>query len=518
METKRKIITEARNMDNDKILSKRKSFDSLKEEFQKNRKSSILKNKKLYWVSGIAAGISLLFVISLFYDNKNTDNHLVANNLIIADTSYFSKPFPELIAYQKFKIDSKKDVVLKSKKGSRIHIKANTFVDKNGKTVDGEVEVIYNEYHNPVELFLSGIPMKYDSAGFGYTFESAGMFEIYAKKDNEFLAMNENNPINIDLVSEQKEAFNLYYYDTKENKWSFLNNEKQADLIKKENNTETENDQVIEPQKIEKKNDITTSDIEEVVIRKANPDNYSFSIDINENDFPELSKYKNLLFEIDKSDTNFKEEYYDVNWTKVSLSKSDDEGYTVELSRFKKTIEFKAYPVLNAADYEKNIAEFNKKQAEKAKLREKNMEVASVKALRNKEMIAEKEMMNNFENYRNLSIYNLGTYNYDRPLPTPEFPMQISFNFRDNAGNIIKYNELNIAQKGKRILWKYNRNNQPYISKKLDNIIWFITPTNEMAITEINSKNRESFFADQKIEIYKIKDGIEKLKILLNVV
>ncbi len=520
MNTKRKIITDRKPMNDDEILSKRKDFNSLREEFLNNKKSSVRNLKKISWAMGIAAGISLIFIIS--YLNKvNQNAGEVNSSKIITDTSFFKKPLPELIAYQIFVIDSKKDIELTSRKGSRIHIKANTFVDKNGKTIEGNVEVIYNEYHNPVELFLSGIPMKYDSAGFNYTFESAGMFEIYAKKDNEFLAMNENNPINIDLVSDQNEPFNLYYYDTKENEWSFLNNENKADIKVNTTNNEIDNkvvsksdDYVIMP-KEEKINTEIAQPKDEVFIRKANPDNYSFSIDIKEDEFPELAQFKNLLFEIEKSDSGFLEEYYDVKWTKILLSKTLDNGYFIELSRFKKTVKFKAYPVLNASDYEKNIADYNKKTSEMAKKQDDNMKNISSKASKIKEIETQKEMINNFQYYRNLSITNLGTYNCDRPLPMPEFPLQISFNFTDKEGNVLKYNEINIVQKNRNILWKYSINNKTFISKALNNVAWFITPTNQMAIVEIEGNCNITIKPNQTVDLHTIRDGIEKLKIIL---
>ena len=64
--------------------------------------------------------------------------------------------------------------------GSIIIFPANSFVDKKGRVVSGDVQVRYREFSNPVDFYLSGIPMDYEDAGKHYTFESSGMAEILA--------------------------------------------------------------------------------------------------------------------------------------------------------------------------------------------------------------------------------------------------------------------------------------------------------------------------------------------------
>ncbi len=517
MKSQRKIITNRVPLSDNEILSQKETFSSIKDKFNNRKTTSKLSINK-FIILGIAASIVIVSIIILFY-NQSTQINITESKPCICDTSFFKKPIAEITKYQRFTVNNKKDVSILSSKGSKIHIKANTFIDKDGKTVEGNVEVIYNEYHNPVELFLSGIPMKYDSAGFNYTFESAGMFEIYAKKDNEFLAMNENNPIIIDLVSAHNEPFNLYYYDTKENKWSYLNNEQQKDINKNTNEVkEDKNEQIDYAVSPEPKEIINKTETENHVFipRKANPDNYSFVIDVDVNEFPEFAGYNKLLFEVDNSDSSFKEEYYDVKWSKVDLKKQNDESYIIELSRFKKTVNVKAYPVLNIAEYAEAIKAFQKDKAEQFTVQENNMKRISKQAEIQKTKEIQANIVTNFQYYRNISITNLGTYNCDRPMPYPELPIQISFNFNDKDGKKLFYSEVNIVQRGKNILWKYPKASKTYISKSLYNIIWIVTENDELAIIEIpaNSENwkRDSHTA----EIYSFKNGIERISKILD--
>ena len=97
---------------------------------------------------------------------------------------------------------------------SLINIPPRAFVDKNGHVVTGDVDVLYKEYYTPLDIFLSGIPMKYDS-GANEQLVSAGMIEITAMKNNEPLYVNKENKINVMLASLSGDPdYSIYYYDT----------------------------------------------------------------------------------------------------------------------------------------------------------------------------------------------------------------------------------------------------------------------------------------------------------------
>ncbi|HEY0041265.1 MAG TPA: hypothetical protein VGB71_11410, partial [Flavisolibacter sp.] len=86
------------------------------------------------------------------------------------------------IHLEEYSVDAGKGGTLFYKTGSIIFFPPNSFVDKDGKTVQGKVTVKYREFADPIDFYLAGIPMDYDSSGTKYTFESSGMCEILAYK------------------------------------------------------------------------------------------------------------------------------------------------------------------------------------------------------------------------------------------------------------------------------------------------------------------------------------------------
>ena len=67
--------------------------------------------------------------------------------------------------------------------GTIIEIPKNAF-EKDGISVQGDVEIKYKEFKDQVDILLSGIPMHYDSAGNEYVLESAGMVQIFGFQNN----------------------------------------------------------------------------------------------------------------------------------------------------------------------------------------------------------------------------------------------------------------------------------------------------------------------------------------------
>lgn len=66
----------------------------------------------------------------------------------------------------------------------------------NGDTVIGTYQLYYREFRNSAEIALSGIPMTYTENNKNEIFNSAGMYEIIAKKDGEELVLAKPATIN----------------------------------------------------------------------------------------------------------------------------------------------------------------------------------------------------------------------------------------------------------------------------------------------------------------------------------
>lgn len=98
--------------------------------------------------------------------------------------------------------------------GTRIIIPPTAFVDANGNTVTGNVDITYREFRDPADIIVSGIPMKYDSGGVVGDFKSAGMFEMYASQNNQevFVAPGKNVELQF-AVTDTAPEYNFYRLD-----------------------------------------------------------------------------------------------------------------------------------------------------------------------------------------------------------------------------------------------------------------------------------------------------------------
>ena len=134
-----------------------------------------------------------------------------------------------------YTLNATKGDTLFSHLGTRIIIPPLSLVDNSEKTVTDEVTIKYREYHDALDVFLSGIPMDYNSNGEKLTFQTAGMFEIKAEQNGKELKLAEGNKIDIRFASyEGGTAYDFFQYDEKGNKWDFVDYSKPVVNLKKE--------------------------------------------------------------------------------------------------------------------------------------------------------------------------------------------------------------------------------------------------------------------------------------------
>ncbi len=123
------------------------------------------------------------------------------NNPSVKQPLPFHPPLPKLVQPAVVtKVNSTIGQDINTSHQTIIKIPPRAFVDKNGKVIEGEVNVAYKEYYNPIDIFLSGIPMNYDS-GSSEQLVSAGMIEIAATHNNEPVFVNKENKINVMLAA-----------------------------------------------------------------------------------------------------------------------------------------------------------------------------------------------------------------------------------------------------------------------------------------------------------------------------
>lgn len=374
-----------------------------------------LSSVKIVAVIATVAVISgAFYLVKNFTENKNKQ-------------AFIKPPLEETrIKPDSYMINTANDTIITYTTGSSIHIPASSFIDANGKDISGEVEIRYREFHNKFDIFLSGIPMHYDSANTHYQLETAGMFECMAYKDNEPIYLKDGKEISVNMVSQTTEDdYNIYYLDTAAQNWQYISPNSKA------NKTNTP---VFDTERIKQYEAETNNNIEPAIPSIAKRTAPNIELDYNKEEFPELAVFDGIKFEIDPSNKNFDPALANKTWEDVTINKSTNNGeYTLTFIKGNESHQFLVSPVLDEKDYEKAQNEYVKKQEEYFSLLEKRKKDEKYRdevIQSNYNKLADvakwanvnqriKEQLGNI-NYaqlavRTLRINRLGIWNCDRP-------------------------------------------------------------------------------------------------------
>ena len=139
-------------------------------------------------------------------------------------TSASAVPFPGLeIPLTSFALNADRDTVIQMPNGSSISYRAGSLVDEDGNIVSGQVDLRYREFHDGIDIALSGIPMDIKTPDGSKTLQTAGMFEINAFKDGKNLEIADGKSIGVSLASRYRgEDYSLFYMDPNERTWSWM--------------------------------------------------------------------------------------------------------------------------------------------------------------------------------------------------------------------------------------------------------------------------------------------------------
>ena len=276
------------------------------------------------------------------------------NSKTVTAKRFVNPPIPAAdVPFSDYTVDASKGDTIMYPSGSVLLFPPDAFVDKNGKLIKGKVNIKYREFSNPVDYFLSGIPMGYDSAGVHYTFESAGMCDIQAFKDGQPVFVNKTNKPEINIASANKDlAQNLYVLDTVTKQW--VNRGKS---------------EILEVGK--KKMTVTNPRLSEIKIPtpvkpfRIADDLPIIKVTIDPESFQELMVYNNLQFQLDKDEKRFNPEDSYIRWDDIKLKKGNMSGiytilFTKTIADKIKSVEYKVRPVLNDNDYANAMLVYDK--------------------------------------------------------------------------------------------------------------------------------------------------------------
>lgn len=392
---------------------------------------------------------------------------------------------------------------------TKIEIPVNAFLDSAGHPVQGKIDLFYREFHDVAEIFLSGIPMQYDSADTQYHFESAGMFEIRAFQQEKEVFVNSEAPIVVKMQSRNAgNYFNKYYLDEASENWNYL--EKDVAILPQTNGDSSvvsDVEQILERTNELKHSIATIKKMKPIVPPVADPNKFSIKIGFEKDEFPELAMYEEVLFEITDDNENFQPEDAARDWDDVELRKGAKGRYELTFYDNHQPFTYIVKPVLQGAALEQAMANFEAKFAayETRYSDRLEQEEAELKALAQETRRLTDSL--NTLNYtmdsatqarlsqqlledrvtREFTVDQFGIYNSDCPHNLPQGqPMAIQhFVNRENEKDTLLHNGIYIAEQPTNRLFHllpgFNME-QFQFNPKSKTILWMITQEEKLAV------------------------------------
>ena len=288
---------------------------------------------------------------------------------------------------QVYTFEASEDHEIITEKGTQISIPANSFVDENGKAVEGEVSIKFTEFHNNTEVMLSGIPMTVQTKdGEVEYFESAGMFTIDGEQGGSPIAIADGKSVNVSLASTKvEEDFGFYEFDEEAGQWVQIQEGSKSEPNRAKNEAEQS---------------IPAEPIQPVNIQRAKSTDRVFELAVDKDRNPEFEGIDNMLWT--SADNNFTfSPQSTISDPELTCIDPEEGVYNLEGMSGGAPIEMKVRPVLFGSQYRKAKAKFNEKMADYTKAKEE----------RQKQVTRSEKM---YQLQRNINLNSFGTYNFDR--------------------------------------------------------------------------------------------------------
>ncbi|MFT6500220.1 MAG: hypothetical protein ACJASQ_000327 [Crocinitomicaceae bacterium] len=167
---------------------------------------------------------TIALVSALLVSCQSTGKNRIADtNPVSNEKKSAIKPIANVDAQSTiFQVEANQADTILLPNGGSIVFEKNSFADSEGKVVKGKVDVQWEEFHSLEDIMLSGIPMKYDSAGVAHDLVSGGMFTISATQKKKEVEMAEGKSAQVNLVSLQDTpCYNFYELDEETGDWAY---------------------------------------------------------------------------------------------------------------------------------------------------------------------------------------------------------------------------------------------------------------------------------------------------------
>lgn len=471
---------------------------------------SLFIKKIIIWSCIVLVATTTALITYYSGNNKNIKGEKIA----ISSKPVINPPLPDKqLDYSTFILNATEGGEIKYKNTS-ITIPPNAFTDEAGNIITDSVKVLYREFFNPFDIFLSGIPMKYDSGGTSYTFETAGMFQLQAYYGDKKLQVNDNKQIDIKMpFTANENYFNFYSLDDSTGKWSYIGKNSIEDEFRDNSNVVKSADNTRE---------FSSTESQLLTPQKANTQKYNFNIEYDAKQFPELAAYENILFEV-LDNNSFSKKFYKINWDNIALHSTNTKGvFNLKLEKADTAIYVDVKPVFDEKNYDAALKTFERQQKEITKKstlkeleKERNLNKINKEISANSASVAlgaANRMIASANRFSIISIRRTGTYNVDFPIPPSPLARTINFIKNSDKEQELANNNIYLIEKGKNALFKFSEKEPLRYNPNAENIAWVLTSKNEFIFLDNTDMDKADVVINNSNTILPEEEGLARIK------
>ncbi|MCB0555141.1 MAG: hypothetical protein KDD02_16450 [Phaeodactylibacter sp.] len=541
-------------------IARHKDFGALLEQYQSYRQKeprNRLRSLRLAYIGGaVAAAVAAVLIVLGGVFSTPKSSALTAEQYF-AQRACVQPPLPEqaTVSYSSFRVNVNQGGVYEYPSGSRLVVPAAAFANDYGQLIEGEVDIYYREMHDFVDIFLSGVPLSYDSAGVQYQLELAGMVEIFAEQNGQRIQLAPGKTIDVELASEiivprlnmeSPPAYNIYQLDTFSRTWIYQD----VDRLQLVEDDILDVNEPLFPlkQRLSKRLNEIKADaktalaaIESSVPKPVEPlrpqradgnlptlelDFLDGSITVEDtengdvrNELAKLQRmYDGVIWQISPNSPAFDERAFNVKWESVKIRPVNSRDYELTLIHPQNQVTLVVSPVLTGADYERALARYQSEleayqtalASREAKLKEQKEALQVEVEQRKKEAYAayDKELsglktdglefgkatqyLARRKVINRFKATAFGIWNCARPILPPE--EQIEASFKDQYGNSYRNQPVYLADKSQNTIYRFlaTEDMPLHFDKNSDNLLWIVTPDHKIAILSPESLREAS--------------------------
>ena len=497
-------------------------FDALMNRVERNRPSLV--RRLLPYVGGAIAASFTLFII---YQSSLQPDYEDQSQAWFDNQDYIKPPFSQdLLEAEKHDLsNAARSGSILLNENIKVSWPDNAFVDAQGKSVAGQIELQYRHYRDYVDFFLSGISMEYDSAGTSYEMASYGMVEVFGVQNGKRIFVSPGKEIELEFVTEiivpeqlatHLPDYNVYFLNEGSRNWDYKGKDKLswADDWK----PEVAKDQNQALSQLQKNYSARIARLLKPkapsMPERASSDAAVFDFNFLANDNPILKgiqeKYGDVLWKvIPARNPDFDQNAIgNIAWEGLEVKELDNEIYEVTLIAGTSRKALVVSPVLGANEYALALARYESEKAQYEKdLAEYEEQLASLRAeLRKKEQDLQKaeRMVQTDRTYQRkirhaFTADAFGIWNCDQPKKM--FTADVRASFVDADANELKENTAYLIDKQhntiKRI-YAIEGATVPF-NPDSDHLLWMVNGQGTMSIatpeslTNLGSKEEHTF-------------------------